>query len=458
MKTFSKGIQVVARIVSAKDFIKKEPFETDMAAVKPIEEILSKKYDGKKVSIRGWIHRKRDQKKLIFLVLRDSSQIIQAVVKKDSKAWDAAKKATIESSVILEGTLKEDKRAPTGYELSVSKLDIIGLAEVYPITKDKSTEHLMDVRHLWIRSREITEALKIRSAVFGGIHDFFRSKGYYEFQSPVFTSTKAEGGAEVFEVKYFGKKVYLPQSWQLYAEAGIHALEKIYCIAPSFRAEKSKTSRHLTEYWHAETETAWQDMKGLEKHVEEMISHVVQYVVKHAEPSLIFFGKDPKDLKKIKPPFPRIRYTEAIKILKKKGFPKIKYGDDLGTPEEKQLAELYDKPVLVTHYPLRLKPFYVKKDSKAPKEAECLDVLAKGVGEIISGSVREADAKELIKRLKAAGEKLSDYHWYIDLRKYGSAPHAGFGLGVERLIMFIAGIPHIRDTIPFPRTMTRIYP
>jgi len=262
-----------------------------MAAVKPIEEILSKKYDRKTVSIRGWIYRKRIQKDLIFLVIRDSSQVIQTVVKKDSKAWKAAEKATIESSVVLEGTVKEDKRAPTGFEITVSKLDIVGLSEVYPITRDKSTEHLMEVRHLWIRSREVTEALKIRSAVFGGIHDFFRSRGYFEFQSPMFTPVKGEGGSDVFEVKYFGKKVYLPQTWQLYAEAGIHALEKIYCIAPSFRAEKSKTSRHLTEYWHAETETAWQDLDGLMKLAEDMVSHVCQYVAKHAEASLRFFGR-----------------------------------------------------------------------------------------------------------------------------------------------------------------------
>ena len=425
--------------------------------MKQIDELLDKKYDGKKITLRGWIYRKREQKQMIFLIVRDSSNVIQAVVKSNSKAWKDAQKATIESSIILKGTLKQDKRAPTGYELQVSDMEIIGLAEVFPITRDKSTEFLMDVRHLWLRSRELTEALKIRSAVFGGIHDFFRSRGYYEFHSPSMTATKGEGGSEVFGIKYFDKKAYLTQTWQLYAEAGIFALEKMYCIAPSFRAEKSFTSRHLTEYWHAEVETAWQDLKGLEKLAEDMVGHVCKYVAKHAASSLKFFGKDPKDLLKIKPPFPRIRYSEAIKKLQKLGF-KLKYGDDIGTKEEKALADKYDKPILVTHYPKDLKAFYMKTDPKKPKEVECFDMMCKGVGETIGASVREDDAKELIKRLKAAGEKIDDYKFYLDLRKYGSVPHAGFGLGVERLIMFIAGIPHIRDTIPFPRTPSRLHP
>jgi asparaginyl-tRNA synthetase len=426
-----------------------------------IHSALSDSKKGKKVNIRGWVHRIRKQKQLIFLVIRDSSDVIQAIIEKpkvSDKVWKGAQKLTLESSLTLTGKVSKEPRAPTGYELKVSNIAIIDVADVFPITRDKSTEFLMDVRHLWIRSREITETLKVRSAVLAGTHDYFRSKNYYEFQSPNFSPTKGEGGSEVFEVPYFGRKAYLPQTWQLYAEAGVYALEKIYCIAPSFRAEKSFTSRHLTEYWHAETETAWQTFGELQKQVEEMISHVCQYVAKHAASSLKFLGKDPKDLKKIKPPFPKIKYAAAIKLLKKNGFPNLKYGTDIGTPEEKKLAELYDKPLLVTHYPISIKAFYVKKDSKNPKESECFDVMCKGVGEIISASVRESDEKELTKRLKQAGEKLKDYKFYIDLRKYGSVPHAGFGLGIERFIMYLAGISHIRDTIPFPRTPNRISP
>jgi len=425
--------------------------------MKQIGDILDKKYDDKKVTLRGWIYRKRDQKQLIFLILRDSTDTIQAVVKKDSKAWEAAQRATIESSVIVEGILKEDKRAPTGYELQVSKLDIIGLAEIFPITRDKSTEFLMDVRHLWLRSREMAAALRIRSEVFKAIHDFFQSSGYVEFQSPSLTASKCEGGSEVFEVKYFGQKAYLTQSWQLYAEAGIFALEKIYCIAPSFRAEKSFTSRHLTEFWQAEAETAWQSFDEMLKQIEELMSFIAQKIAKTCKKELKLLGKDPDELLKIIPPFPRVKYSDAIKKLQKKGL-KVKYGDDIGTPEEKALADMYDKPVLVTHYPKKIKSFYMKEDPKDSKQVLACDVMCKGVGETVGGSEREEDIKKLKARLKEAGEKIKEYEWYLDTRRYGSVPHCGFGVGTERLIRWLTGIQHVRDTIPFPRTPSRLKP
>jgi asparaginyl-tRNA synthetase len=425
--------------------------------MRQIAEVLDKKYDSKKVKLRGWIYRKRDQKKMIFLIIRDSSDIIQAVIKEDSKAWTQAKKATIESSIVVEGTLKQDKRAPTGYELQVSKLDIIGLAERFPIARDKSTEFLMDIRHLWLRSRELSAALKVRSKVTGAIHEYFRSKDYYEFQSPVITATKGEGGSDVFELKYFKEKAYLTQTWQLYAEAGIMALEKMYCIAPTFRAEKSFTSRHLTEFWMSEVETAWQDFDEMLKQIEDVISFIAQKVAKECKKELKVLGKDPKELLKIKPPFPRLKYKDAVKKLQKKGF-KVKYGDDIGTKEEKSLADMYDLPVIVTHYPKGIKAFYMKEDPKDPKQVLACDVMCKDVGETVGGSAREEDIKKLKIQLKASGEKIKDYEWYLDLRRYGSVPHCGFGIGTERLIRFLTGIEHIRDAIPFPRTPSRIRP
>lgn len=425
-----------------------------------IEEALKK---GKgKASIRGWIYRERKQKEMIFLVIRDSTDIIQCIIKKDKldpKEWEAASKLLIESSIELEGTLKQDKRAPTGYELQISKLHVVGYAEKYPITKDQSPELLLDYRHLWLRSRKMTAILKIRSAVFGAIHEYFRKQGFYEFQSPIFQSTQCEGGSTLFKVDYFGKPIYLAQTWQLYAEAGIFSLDKIYCIAPSFRAEKSKTSRHLTEYWHAEMEIAWDGFDKMIDHGEELIKHVLQTVLKKHKKELKILGRDIKKLEPtIKKKFIRMTYDEAIKILKEKLHYKIDWGKDLRTIEEDKLTSLYDAPIIVTHYPKQIKAFYMK-EAKDPKLVLGTDfLLPEGYGEVIGGSERESDQEEIIKRLKEQGEKPEDYDWYMDLRKYGSVPHAGFGLGVERLIAWICGLDSIKDAITFPRTMLRTTP
>ena len=423
-----------------------------MAEFKPIAQVLDKKLEGKKVSIRGWIYRKRDQKELIFLIIRDSSDIIQIVITKDSKAWKAAEKITLESSCEVTGKIKEDKRAPTGFELQVDDLKIIGLAERFPITKDLSEEFLRDVRHLWVRSRKMSLIFQVRAAVFEAIHEFYKQKGYFEVQSPSFTGCSCEGGSTLFEVKYFDKKAYLTQSWQLYAEAMIFGLEKIFCIAPSYRAEKSRTRRHLAEYWHHEMETAWMTFDDLLKFEEELILFVIKYVSDKRKKQLKDLGRDVSELEKIKAPFARIKYEDAIKKLKQK------WGYDLTDDDERKLVTEIGKPVFLTHFPREMKAFYMKVDPKDKKTVLAADLLIPGVGEVTGGSARIEDPKELTESLKMFKLKHADYAWYMDLRKYGTVPHAGFGLGVERLVMWLAGAEHIFDTIPFPRTADRLTP
>jgi len=420
-----------------------------------IREALKK---GKgKVSIRGWIYRERSLKDKVFLVIRDSTDIVQCIVK--GKLYGKAKELLIESSVKIEGTIRKDKRAPTGYEIDVSKLDVVHKAEKYPITKDQSIEFLADKRHLWIRSRKITSILKIRSTVFGAIHEFFRKKGYFEFQSPIIIPGGAEEGPTLFEVKYYGKKAYLAQTWQLYAEAAMFALERIYTIAPSFRAEKSKTSRHLTEYWHAEVEVAWMELDELIDLAEDMIKFVVKKVLKECKEELKLIGKDLKDLEiVVKKKFPRVTYDDVLKDLAKKGI-KVKWGKDLRTVEEEKYMEGKKVPVFVTHYPKDIMAFYKPRDPKRKDVALCFDLLAPGsMGEIIGGSQRDIDIEELKKTLKKLGEKLKDYDYYLDTRRYGSVPHSGYGLGVERLVAWICGLDSIKDAIGFPRTMLRYKP
>ena len=416
------------------------------------------KHAGKAVKLRGWVYRHRTGKGIAFIVLRDVTGIIQCVAKEGCKGFEDAQKAGIESSVELSGTVHKDKRAPTGYEIEANEFKLIGESDNFPITEYQSTDHLLDVRHLWLRSRKLTGVFKIRSDVMGAVHDFFRSKGFFEINSPSLTATSCEGAGTLFQVNYFGKKAYLTQSWQLYAEAVLPSLEKIYCIAPSFRAEKSRTRRHLAEYWHAEAEMAWVEHEESLKLQEELISYVVQEVLKKRKKEFKELGRDIKKLESIKPPFKRITYKEALETLKKDGF-KIKWGDDFGVREEKQLTTHFSKPFFVTGFPKEAKAFYMKENPKDKKTFLCADLLApEGYGEIIGGSERETDVNELIARLKKQGEKVSNYEWYLDTRRYGSVPHSGFGLGIERLVMWITGIDHIRDTTTFPRTMTRIYP
>ncbi|MBL7147590.1 MAG: asparagine--tRNA ligase [Nanoarchaeota archaeon] len=415
------------------------------------------------VLVRGWIYRERKSNKFMFLVLRDSSNIIQCILEKSNvsnKIWEAAKKLLIESSVEITGEIKKERRAPMGYEIKIKGLKVVNYAEKYPITKDQSTEFLADNRHLWIRSRKMISVLKIRSTIFGAIHEFFRKKNYYEFHSPIIIPGGAEEGPTLFEIKYFDQKMYLTQTWQLYAEAAMFALEKIYTIAPSFRAEKSKTSRHLTEYWHAEVEVAWFNLFELLDLAEGLIKYVLTKVLKENKEDLKILGRDIKKLQpSLNKKFPKITYTEALRLLKEKKKINIKWGKDLRTIEEEKLMELFDTPVFVTHYPKEAMAFYKPRDPNNPEIAVCFDMLGpEGHGEIMGGSERDMDLNELIATLKKKGEKIEDYGYYLDTRKYGSIPHAGFGMGVERLVKWICNLENIKDAIGFPRTMARSNP
>ncbi len=416
-----------------------------------------------KVAVRGWVFRERGSNKMKFIVLRDSTNIIQCILKKENfeAQWKKIDSLKIESSIEIEGTIKQDKRAPTGFEIQVSKINILQIAEDYPINKDLNEELLGDRRHLWLRSRKMTAILKIRSTIFGAIHEYFRSKEFYEYQSPIFQSVQCEGGSTLFNVDYFGKKgVFLAQTWQLFAEPAIFSLEKIYTIAPSFRAEESKTSRHLTEYWHAEMEVAWANFKDIQDYGEELIKHIVKKVLEKNKPELEILERDVKKLEPtINKKFPRMTYDEALKILKEKCKIKIPWGKDLRTIEEDKLSRLYDTPVIVTNYPKEVKAFYMKETDGNSKVVNGCDFIApEGYGEIIGGSEREADPKKIIKRLKEMKENPKQYGFYLDTRKYGSIPHGGFGMGVERIISWICGLSTIKDAIAFPRTMTRWSP
>jgi asparaginyl-tRNA synthetase len=414
------------------------------------------------VAVRGWIYRERGSNEIKFIVLRDSTGIVQCVLSREKfkQQWEDIDKLHIESSVEIYGEIKKDKRAPTGYEIEVNKINVIGKADEFPIQKDLNEELLGDRRHLWLRSQKMSAILKIRSTVFGALHEYFRGKGFYEFQSPAIIPGGAEEGPTLFEINYFGKKMYLTQTWQLYAEAAIYALEKVYCIAPSFRAEKSKTSRHLTEYWHTEMEVAWANLDEIINYAEEMTKYVLKKVLEKNKKELEVLGRDVKKLEpSLKKKFPRITYDEVLKLLKEKKKINIKWGKDLRTIEEEKLMELYDTPVFVTHYPKEIMAFYKPREQKNPKTARCFDMLApEANGELVGGSERDINLEELKKSLKAKGEKLEDYSYYFETHSYGAVPHGGYGLGTERLIKWICGLESIKDAIPFPRTVSRTKP
>lgn len=415
---------------------------------------------GKAIEIKGWVYRKRESKDIIFLIIRDSHDIVQCTIKVDSKDFEKAKSLTMESSVIVKGHVVEDKRAPTGYEVKISELHPVHIAERYPITKDQSPEFLMDVRHLWLRSRQLTAAMKIRHTVMGAIHKFFRDRGYYEFDPPIFQPSQCEGGATLFQVKYFDDITYLTQSWQLYAEAAIFALEKVYDVSPTFRAERSKTSRHLAEFWMAEMEAAWMELDEVTTVAKDEVRFMIEEVLKHNKKELEILGQDIKKLEAIaKKPFPTITYTKALEILREKEGLKIAWGKDLRTVEEDKLMKHFDTPVVVTHYPKEIMAFYKPRDPKDAKTALCFDMLApESYGEIIGGSQRDTDIKALTESLKKMGEKPENYSWYMDLRRYGSVPHSGYGLGVERVVAWLCHLENIKDAIAFPRTQRRFKP
>ena len=426
---------------------------------KKIEEVMKKQFVGKKVSLRGWVSNKRVSKTIMFLILRDSSnKNIQCSVKKDSKAWGDAQKITQESSIEVKGKIVADERAPGGFELLVESIRIIGLAERYPINRDKSTEFLLDKRHLWIRSDKMKYFMKVRAQAFKAAREFFEKKGFYEVTGPEIVSTKGEEGGSLFSFKYFGKKAYLSQTNQMHLEAMIYSLERVYSLQPSFRAEKSRTRKHVTEYWHLEGEAAWVDNEENMRIIEELVKHVCHSVARNCKEELVLLGQDPKYLLSIKTPFKRITYEQAIRIIQKKGG-RIEYGDDFGVEHERLLTEDESQPIFITSWPRKMKAFYMKVDDRNPELVKCADLQApKGFGELVGSSQREEDIKVIIENLKREGDDPKKYEWYLDLRRFGTVPHSGFGLGMSRLLMWLTNAEHIRDVIPFPRTPTRMKP
>jgi len=423
----------------------------------PIQQILNGCFEDKKVTIHGWVYRKREGKQTIFLIIRDSSGTIQCPIKKESPAWPEAEKATIESSITLEGTVKKDPRAPGGFEVVTDKLSIIGLAELFPIAKDKSEEFLRDVRHLWLRSRRMNLVMKVRSEVLRFTNEFFQKQEFVQVSPPMFITSACEGGSTLFSLKYFDQPMYLTQSAQLYLEILIYSLEKVYCVAPSFRAEKSRTIRHLTEYWHIEAEQAFAEMKDLMRLEEELLTHICKRTVEDCKNEFAELGADMQKLQTVKSPFQKITYKEAIERLNSKDF-KVKWGTDLGYEEEKALADDFGKPFFIYDYPAEIKAFYCKTYRDKPDIAMSTDMLVPRIGEISTGGAREDDKEKLVSRLKELGLNEKDYDWYIDLRRYGTVPHVGFGMGLERLLTWMLDLENIIDAIPFPRTTRRFYP
>jgi len=425
-----------------------------------IEEAL--KQEEQVVNLRGWVYRERKSNKFVFIVLRDETDIIQCVISKTKHpdVFQEAEKLTIESSVKISGELKKDERAPTGYEVSVNDLEIVQISEPFPITEHQSPELLYDNRHLWLRSRKLNAILKIRHTIVGAIHEFFRSNGYYEFDAPVFQPTQSEGGATLFEVKYYKEKMYLSQTWQLYAEAGVFSLGKIYNFGPTFRAEKSKTSRHLSEFWMAEMEAAWMKLDEVTEVAKDEIRFIVKSVLKHNRKELETLERDITLLEHYaEAEYPTIKYSEALEILNTKYEMDVPWGKDLRTIEEAKIADHFKVPVVVTHYPTEIMGFYKPPSQENAKEALCFDMLApEGYCEIIGGSERSLLVDNMIKRLKADGEDPEKYKWYFELRRYGSVPHSGYGLGTERVVQWLCGLDNIKDAIPFPRTMLRKSP
>ncbi|TLZ70986.1 MAG: asparagine--tRNA ligase [Methanobacteriota archaeon] len=426
-----------------------------------IKDVLSGKLTGREVELKGWIYRTRTVGGKVFVVLRDSTGVLQITITKGEvrpEQFEAAAKALLESAVKAFGTVVQDKRAPGGYELRAMDFAVVSFAEKFPIQEDQSEEFLLDIRHLWIRSQRMAQIFRVRHTVFAAIHEYFRGQGFWEVHPPMITPAGSEGGSTLFEMDYFGRKAYLTQSWQFYAEALALAMEKVYYIGPSFRAEKSRTTRHLTEYWHAEMEEAWAGMDDVIKHAEGVIAHACQRVAEERSDEVRALGRPPEFLKAVSPPFEHIRYDDALKALRAKGM-EVEWGKDLRTLEERALTEGKTKPVVVTHYPVVSQAFYKRRDPADPKYVLGFDVIAgDDVGELVGGSERETDLEVLTKSLRDQGQDPKAVDWYLDTRRYGSVPHSGFGMGVERLIQWICKLGHIRDAIPFPRTPARFSP
>ena len=421
------------------------------------------RYDGQAVTLKGWLHNRRSSGKIHFLTVRDGSGFIQCVMTKQAvgdEAFTRADHLAQETALVVDGTVRADKRAPGGFELDVTALTVVSEAQNYPISpKEHGVDFLMDRRHLWIRSPRQQAILRVRHEVINAVRDFFNERGFILADTPIFTPAACEGTTTLFPVQYFDEETaYLTQSGQLYNEANAMALGRVYCFGPTFRAEKSKTRRHLTEFWMVEPEMAYATLDDVMELAEALIVFVVERVLERRQAELKTLERDTSLLDKVKPPFPRLSYDDAAKLLKEKGLP-FEWGGDFGAPDETAISEQFDRPVLVHRYPSAIKAFYMKPDPERPEVALCVDVLApEGYGEIIGGGQRIDDYDLLLERITDHGLPQEAFEWYLDLRRYGSVPHGGFGMGIERVVTWICGIDHLREAIPYPRMLYRIYP
>ncbi len=419
-------------------------------------------FEGKEASIKGWLYNKRSSGSVRFLVVRDGTGIMQVVFSEkdtDPQTFELCDTITQESSLEVSGTVRKDARAPGGYELIGKSLKLIQLAQDYPISlKEHGIDFLLNHRHLWLRSRRPYATMRIRAEVIKACRDFLDNEGFLLVDTPIFTPAACEGTTTLFEVDYFDTKVFLSQSGQLYNEPGAAAFGKVYCFGPTFRAEKSKTRRHLTEFWQLEPEAAFMDLDGVMKLIENLVVYMVERVLEKRGEELKILERDKKPLEQIQAPFPRIHYNEALEILKKHNKP-ITWGDDFGGDEETVLSQAFDKPVFVHHFAAQCKPFYMKRDPEDDRFALGVDMLApEGYGEIVGGGERENDLKTLEKRLTEHNLPREAFEWYLDLRRYGTFPHSGFGMGIERTVAWLCKLTHLREAIPFPRLLDRTSP
>jgi asparaginyl-tRNA synthetase len=421
------------------------------------------KHEGEEVTIKGCLHNRRSSGKIHFLILRDGTGFIQGVMSKAAvgdEMFKAADHLSQETSVIVTGAVRADRRAPSGFEIDVETLEVVGQSHDYPITpKEHGVDYLLDRRHLWIRSERQQAILRIRHEIINAVRDFFNERGFILADTPIFTPAACEGTTTLFPAQYFDEQTaYLTQSGQLYNEANAMALGRVYCFGPTFRAEKSKTRRHLTEFWMVEPEMAYAGLSDVMSLAEDLIVSVVRRVLDRRKRELTVIERDISKLEAVVKPFPRMSYDDAVKKLQEKGLP-IEWGGDFGGPDETMLSELYDRPLMVHRYPAAVKAFYMKPDPERPELALGVDVLApEGYGEIIGGGERLADLDLLLERIKAHNLPEEAFAWYVDLRRYGTVPHGGFGMGIERVVAWICKLEHVRETIPYPRMLHRLYP
>ena len=423
----------------------------------------AKNYIGQEVTIGAWLQNKRSSGKIAFLQLRDGTGFMQGVVVKsevDEDTFATAKNLNQESSMYITGTITEDNRSDLGYEMQVKSIEIIHEAHDYPITpKNHGTEFLMDHRHLWLRSKKQHAVMKIRNEIIRATYEFFHDNGYVKIDPPILTASAPEGTSELFHTKYFDEDAFLSQSGQLYMEAAAMAHGRVFSFGPTFRAEKSKTRRHLIEFWMIEPEMAFTEHAESLEVQEQYVAHVVQSVLKNCQLELKALDRDTSKLEKVAAPFPRITYDDAVKFLKEEGFDDIEWGEDFGAPHETAIANHYDLPVFITNYPTKIKPFYMQPNPDNEDTVLCADLIApEGYGEIIGGSERINDLELLEQRINEHELDPEAYSYYLDLRRYGSVPHSGFGLGLERTVAWISGVEHVRETSPFPRLLNRLYP